>query len=341
MGYWDRKKVLVTGGGGFIGSHVVERLLSSGTSVRVTVADRPGPSKKRNLAAVWKDIRFVKAELSDLKAVERLCRGQDVVLNLAASVGGVAWNSAHPASLFRDNIAIGVNVLEGARRAGVERFLVVSSACVYPRDAVIPTPETEGFRDAPEITNAGYGWAKRMAEYLGRAYAEEFGMEVAIARPYNAYGPRDHFDPERSHVIAALVKRICDGENPVKVWGDGSATRSFLYVDDFARGLLEVAEKYPKADPLNVGADDEISVRELAEMIVRLSGSRAKLVFDLLKPAGQPRRRCDVTKTKKTIGFQARVALPEGLARTIEWYREHEMPKASVSKEIRGRRRRA
>ncbi len=327
MGYWDRKKVLVTGGGGFIGSHVVERLLAAGKSARITVAGRPGPSTKRNLAAVWKDIRFVKAELADPKAAEKMCRGQDAVLNLAASVGGVGWNSAHPASLFRDNIAIGVNVLEAARRAGVGRFLVVSSACVYPRDCAIPTPETEGFRAEPEITNAGYGWAKRMAEYAGRAYAEEYGMEVAIARPYNAYGPRDHFDPERSHVIAALVKRICDGENPVKVWGDGSATRSFLYVDDFARGLLEVAEKYPKADPLNIGADDEISVRELAEMIVRLSGSRAKLVFDRTKPSGQPRRRCDVAKAEEAIGFRARVALPEGLSKTIAWYREHEMPK--------------
>jgi GDP-L-fucose synthase len=330
MGYWDRKKVLVTGGGGFIGSHVVERLLEAGRGVRVTVADRPSPTKRRNLAAVWKDVRFVRAELSDPKAAERLCRGQDVVLNLAASVGGVGWNSAHPASLFRDNIAIGVNVLEGARRAGVGRFLVVSSACVYPRDCAIPTPETEGFRDEPEITNAGYGWAKRMAEYAGRAYASEYGMQVAIARPYNAYGPRDHFDPARSHVIAALVKRICDGENPVKVWGDGTTTRSFLYVDDFARGLLEVAEKYPKADPLNIGADDEISVRGLAELIARLSGSGAKLVFDPTKPSGQPRRRCAVEKARKAIGFSARVALPEGLAKTIAWYREHEMPKTAV-----------
>ncbi|HEX4047748.1 MAG TPA: NAD-dependent epimerase/dehydratase family protein [Elusimicrobiota bacterium] len=324
MGYWDRKKVLITGGGGFIGSHVVELLLKAGKGVRVTVADRPGPTKRRNLKAVWKDVEFKKAELSDPQAVLRLCRGQDVVLNMAASVGGVGWNSVHPGSLFRDNVAIGVNVLEAARRAGVGRFLVVSSACVYPRDCAIPTPETEGFRAAPEKTNEGYGWAKRMAEYLGQAYAEEFGMEIAIARPYNAYGPRDHFDPARSHVIAALVKRVCDGESPVKVWGDGSTTRSFLYVEDFARGLLDVAEKYPKADPLNIGADDEISVRDLAALIVRLSGSKARLVFDPSKPSGQPRRRCDVAKAREAIGFQARVALPEGLAKTIAWYRAHE-----------------
>jgi GDP-L-fucose synthase len=327
MGFWDRKKVLVTGGGGFIGSHVVELLLKSGRGVKVTVGDHAGPIKRRNLKAVWKDVRFVNSELTDPAAARRLCKGQDVVINMAASVGGVGYNSVHPGSLFRDNMAIGLNILEAARRAEVGRYVVVSSACVYPRDCAIPTPESEGFRDVPEITNAGYGWAKRMQEYAGRAYAEEFGMEVAIARPYNAYGPRDHFDPARSHVIAALVKRVCDGENPVKVWGDGSTTRSFLYVEDFARGVLEVAAKYPKADPLNIGADDEISIRDLSDMIVRLAGTGAKLSFDLMKPSGQPRRRCDVTKAKNEIGFQARVGLPEGLAKTIEWYRAHEMGK--------------
>lgn len=325
MGFWTRKKVLVTGGGGFIGSHAVERLVAAGA--RVTVADHRGPVKKRNLAAVWKDIAFVHADVDDPKAALRFCKGQDVVINMAASVGGVGWNSTHPASLFRDNMRIGVSVLEAARVCGVSRYLVVSSACVYPRDCAIPTPETEGFRDAPEVTNAGYGWAKRMQEYLGQAYAEEYGMSVAIARPYNAYGPRDHFDPARSHVIAALVKRVCDGEDPVLVWGDGSTTRSFLYVDDFARGLLETAEKWPKADALNIGADDEISVKDLAATIVRLAGTGAELVFDPSKPAGQPRRRCSVEKAKKAIGFQARVSLEEGLAKTIAWYREFEMPK--------------
>ncbi|MDE2142034.1 MAG: NAD-dependent epimerase/dehydratase family protein [Elusimicrobia bacterium] len=324
MGFWDRKKVLVTGGGGFIGSHVVELLLKSGRGVKVTVGDHAGPIKRRNLKAVWKDVRFVNAELTDPAAARRLCRGQDVVINMVASVGGVGWNSVHPGSLFRDNMLLGLNIMEAARRADVGRYVVVSSACVYPRDCAIPTPESEGFRSVPEITNAGYGWAKRMQEFAGRAYQEEFGMEVAIARPYNAYGPRDHFDPERSHVIAALVKRVCDGENPVKVWGDGSTTRSFLFVEDFARGVLEVGAKYPKGEALNIGADDEISVRELAEMIIRLAGTKARLSFDLLKPSGQPRRRCDVSRAKKEIGFQARVGLPEGLAKTIEWYRKNE-----------------
>ena len=148
--------------------------------------------------------------------------------------------------------------------------------------------------------------------------------EGTIGGAYNAYGPRDHFDPARSHVIAALVKRVCDGENPVKVWGDGKTTRSFLYVEDFARGVLEAAAKYPKADPLNIGADDEISIRDLSKTIVRLAGTGAKLVFDPKKPSGQPRRRCDVSKAKKAIGFKARVGLEEGLTKTIAWYRQHE-----------------
>lgn len=324
MSYWDGKKVLVTGGGGFIGSHLVELLVDAGRNVKVTVADHASPVKKRNLKAVWKRLKFVDAELGDAKAALKLCKGQDVVINMAASVGGVAYNSAHHGSLFRDNMTLGLNMIEAARRAEVGRFVVVSSACVYPRTPKIPTPESEGFVDRPETSNEGYGWAKRMQEFLGQAYAQEYGMEVAIARPYNAYGPRDHFDPERSHVIAALVKRVCDGENPVAVWGDGSSTRSFIYVEDFARGVLEVAAKYPKADPLNIGADEEVSIKTLAETIVRLAGTGAKLVFDPSKPKGQPRRHCDVSRASKELGFTARVSLEEGLRRTIEWYKAHE-----------------
>jgi GDP-L-fucose synthase len=330
LGYWDRKKVLVTGGGGFIGSHVVERLLHVGRGVRVTVADHRSDIKRRNLSAVWKDISFKHAQVDEPAAALKLCKGQDVVINMAAKVGGVHYNSVHHASLFRDNMRIGLSMIEAARLARVKRFVVVSSACVYPRDCMIPTPESEGLRDAPETTNEGYGWAKRMQEYLGKAYADEFGLSVAVPRPYNAYGPRDDFDPKRSHVIAALVKRVCDGENPLRVWGDGRSTRSFLYVEDFARGVLEVAENYAKADPLNLGADEEISVKDLAALIVSLAKSPAKIVFDTSKPAGQARRHCDATKARETIGFEARVSLEEGLAKTIAWYREHEK---------RGRRR--
>jgi GDP-L-fucose synthase len=323
VSWWDRKTVLVTGGGGFIGSHLVEQLLALAPTARVTVADRMSPEHRRNLAAVIKDVRVLKTDLLDPAACARACRGQEVVLNLAAKVAGVGYNSRHHATMFRDNMALALNMMEGARAAGAGRFLVVSSACVYPRHCAIPTPESDGFKDAPEETNEGYGWAKRMAEYLGRSYAAEFGMQVAIARPYNAYGPRDHFEEDKSHVIAALVRRVCSGVDPVLVWGDGRATRAFLFVEDFARGLLEVAEKHPKADPVNIGSADEVSIRRLAESILRLSGSKARLRFDASKPSGQPRRACDTRKAARLIGFKARVGLEEGLARTIAWYRAH------------------
>lgn len=326
MSFWDGKKVLVTGGGGFIGSHVVELLLRRHDGVRVTVAGRMSKENKRNLSEVLRHpgLRVIKGDLREPRFCRKACKGQDVVLNLAGVVGGVGYNSVHPGSLFRDNMTLQINVLEAARLENVARFLVVSTACVYPRDCRIPTPESEGFRDAPELTNRGYGWAKRMGEYLGQAYAEEYGMKIAIVRPYNAYGPRDHFDPEKSHVIAALVRRVCEGESPLKVWGDGKSTRAFLYVSDFARGLLDVAEKYPNADPVNIGSAEEISVKDLAKAVLHAAGAdKTKLVFDPSKPSGQPRRACDTTKARKVLGFRAEIGLQEGLARTVAWYREN------------------
>ena len=324
MSYWDKKKVLVTGGSGFIGSHVVERLVKNHRGVRVTVAARMSPENRTNLDAVRRDIRIAKVDLRDPTACRRACKGQDVVLNLAGVVGGVGYNSVHHGSLFRDNMTLQLNMIEAARLQKVPRYLVVSTACVYPRDCAIPTPESEGFRDAPERTNEGYGWAKRMGEYLGRSYAREFGMKIAIVRPYNAYGPRDHYDPKQSHVIAALVRRVCRGENPLKVWGDGTSTRAFLYVEDFARGLLDVAEKYPKADPVNIGSEKEVSIKDLAKAVLRAAGAeKTKLVFDPSKPSGQPRRACDTKKSRKVLGFTATISLDEGLRRTIAWYREN------------------
>ena len=326
MSYWKGKKVLVTGGGGFIGSHVVELLLRRHRPKMVTVAGRMSTENKRNLSEVLRHpaLRLIKGDLRDARFCRKACKGQDVVLNLAGVVGGVGWNSVHPASLFRDNMMLQINVLEAARLESVKRYLVVSTACVYPRDCAIPTPESEGFRDEPELTNRGYGWAKRMGEYLGRAYAEEYGMSIAIVRPYNAYGPRDHYEKDRSHVIAALVRRVCEGESPLNVWGDGKSTRAFLYVADFARGILDVAEKYPKADPVNIGSADEVTIKDLAKAVLFAAGAaRTKLVFDTSKPSGQPRRACDTAKSRKVLGFQAEIGLTEGLSRTIAWYREN------------------
>lgn len=321
MAFWDGKRVLVTGGAGFIGSHVVEELFRRGRNVKVSIADLPSRKRRENLGALAKKVRFVSAELTDEADCRRACKGQDVVINMAARVAGVRYNSAHPATMFRQNMLLAANMIEAARLSGAERFLVVSTACVYPRHVTIPTPETEGFKDSPEVTNEGYGWAKRMAEYLGAAYKQEFGMKVAIARPYNAYGPRDHFEDPDAHVIASLIRRVARGDDPVPVWGDGKSTRAFLYVEDAARGLLDVCEKYPECDPVNLGTDEEVSIAQLAGTIVRVAGSKAKLVFDPSKPSGQPRRNCDTRKAREKAGFTAQVRLEEGLRRTIEWYR--------------------
>ncbi len=319
--YWTGKKVLVTGGAGFIGSHVTEQLVALGARVRVTNFGEPKPEEARNIASVRDQIEIVTADLTKIEDAVRVCKGQDVVLNLAAHVGGIGYNKTHPATMFRDNVWIATTTLEGARQASVKRFLVVSSACVYSNDASIPTPESEGFLGEPETTNNGYGWSKRMAEYDGQAYAKEFGMEIAIVRPYNSFGPRDHFDPVNGHVIPSFIVRLMNGEKPLTIWGTGSPTRSFIYVDDFARGLIETTEKYPQADPVNIGSDEEISMRDLAQLIIDEMGSSTTVAFDTSKPDGQPRRAADVTKAKEKVGFEAEISLREGIRRTIEWYK--------------------
>ncbi len=316
--FYTRKNVLVTGGAGFIGSHVVEMLVQRGA--RVTVPLRP-TTKVDFLENVKDQITTVEADLRDRASVEAVMSGQEIVMNLAAAKGGgIAHSMQHHGSLFRDNMQPFLQVIDVAKDIGVERFLVVSSACVYSRDVSNPTPESEGFLGVPEPANAGYGWSKRMEEYVGKAYAEEFGMKIAVARPYNAYGPRDDFFAEYSHVIPGLIKRIFSGENPLVVWGSGEQTRTFLYVTDFAQGLLDTCEKYAVADPLNIGSDEETSIGDLARMLVELTGKNIEIQFDTSKPDGQPRRTADTTKAKETIGFVAQVPLREGLKRSIEWY---------------------
>ncbi len=319
MSFWRNKKVLVTGGAGFIGSHLVERLVAEGAKVRAV--DNLENSSLENLEKVKNRIEFIKKDLRILKDCLEASQNQEIVLNLAAKVGGIEFNRKHLGTMFRDNILISTQMLEAARLNDVERFLVVSSACVYPRYCTIPTPEEEGFKDVPEPTNEGYGWAKRMAEVQARTYAQEFGMKIAIARPYNTYGPRDHFAPEKSHVIPALIKRVFDGENPLTVWGDGEQSRAFLYVKDLVEGMLKVIEACPVCDPLNLGTVEEIKIKDLVKLIIKLSGKNPRVHFDTSKPSGQPRRNCNNRKAKEKIGFEARISLREGLEKTITWYR--------------------
>src|SRR3990167_10674328 len=286
--FWKDKKVLVTGGTGFIGSHVVENLVSFGS--KVTVFDRMNKGVIKNIEYLKNKVKFVCGDCTNIIDAKNACKYKEIVLNLAAHVGGIEYNIFHQATMLRDNLLIATIMLDAALANKVERFLVVSSACVYPRECKIPTPETEGFIFEPEPTNGGYGWGKRMAEVLGRYYAQQFGMKVGIIRPYNCYGPRDNFDPKVSHVIPGLIKRVLNGENPVVVWGSGRQTRAFLYVEDLARGMILI------------------------------SGKKSKIKFDTSKPNGSPRRNSDNKKAKEKLGFQAGVSLTEGLKRTIQWY---------------------
>jgi len=320
MGYWTNKSVLVTGGAGFIGSHLVERLLAD--QARVTVVGRSADRLRKAIGDRMNEVNFLEGDLKSADFTRDACNGVEAVFHLAAQVAGVGYNSQHAGTIYAQNLAGGINMIDAAARTGVERFLLVSSACVYPRHCSIPTPETEGFVDDPEPTNLGYGWAKRALEVQARCYAEEFPMKIAIARPYNGYGPRDDFDWETSHVIPALIRKAVERQNPIRVWGDGLQTRSFLYVDDFVEGLMLTLERYAVCDPVNIGTDEETTIGDLIRMIVDLTGNHSEIVFETDKPRGQPRRAGDFTKAREKLGFAAQTNLKDGLAKTINWYKE-------------------
>ena len=291
--FWREKRVGVTGGTGFIGKHLVAML---------------NPIC-RDLAVTGRGVPF---------------ENVDLLFGLAGHVGGIAYNRARHGTLFRDNMNIGLQTLEAARFFGIKRTVMVSSACVYPALCTIPTPEDEVFHMEPEATNRGYGWAKRMQEYAAMAYVEEFGLDVRIARPYNAYGPGDHFEVERSHVIPALIRKAFDPGEELVLWGSGEQSRSFLYVRDFVRGLICVAERGPVCRAVNIGADEEITMFMLASLILELSGNMAgkRIECDTTRPDGHARRLCDTTLANELMGFRATTSLAEGLKATIDYYKE-------------------
>ncbi|HJX13193.1 MAG TPA: NAD-dependent epimerase/dehydratase family protein [Dehalococcoidales bacterium] len=316
--FYHGKKVLVAGGGGFIGSHLVDNLVTAGADVRVVQRHYP----EANLAQVKDKIEFIPADLSILENCVRAVRGMEIVFDLAARVGGVQYNISHPATMFFTNSNLALNVLEAARREGVVRFMCVSSTCVYSPDAAMPNLEEDGFLDDPDESNIGYGWSKRVAEMGARLYAREYGMKIAIARPANVYGPRDNFDAETFHVIPALIKRVFEAGDTIEVWGDGRQTRAFGYVKDAADAMMLLAERYAVADPINVGTDEEVTIRELIELIVRLSGRRLNIKFDTSQPQGQVRKVCAVTRMKEKLGWSPAYSLERGLEETIAWYRK-------------------
>jgi GDP-L-fucose synthase len=298
----------VTGAAGFLGRAVVERLAAAGCAQVVTP-------------------RQADCNLTCEDDVARLFARHpvDLVLHLAADVGGIGYNLAHPGQVFYANVMMAALVMEHARRSGVAKFVGVGSVCAYPEHAGVPFREDELWEGYPEPTNGAYGSAKRMMLVQGQAYRAEYGLNAVHLLMMNLYGPGDHFEADRSHVIPALIRRFVDaaaaGTPEIVVWGDGLATREFLYVDDAARGILLAAERYDGPAPVNLGAGFEISIRDLATLLAELTGYEGRLVFDASKPSGQRRRSADVSRAKQEFGFEAAVGFREGLARTIEWYR--------------------
>jgi len=325
MSFWKGKKVLVTGGAGFIGSHLVEELVQDGAKVRV--ADNLERGRRVNLKAVKDNIEMMKIDLRNLANSRKACKGMEVVFNLAAKVTGIEYNRSHQADMFENNMLLQHFPLQASSLEGVQRFMQLSTACIYPHDSKVPTPEGEGERGEPEPTNAGYGWAKRMGEKLARWYAQETSMEIGIVRPFNAYGPRDYYDTGTSHVIPALIKKVLDGNNPVEVWGSGNQKRVFVHARDFALGLKLLGEKYAKPDPVNLGHDLMVSIKELLAAIQKLTGIKNPPFFNTKMPEGYPTRAADTTKLKRvTGGFVPSISLEEGLTEMIAWYRKHPIP---------------
>ncbi len=305
----DGARVLVTGGSGFLGRHVVDRLVDRGAHV---VAPRRAEH----------DLTRAEAAAAAFDAAR-----PDVVIHLAARVGGIGANRAAPADLYLENLLMGTFVIDEARRRGVTQTVVAGTVCSYPRSTPVPFSEDDLWDGYPEETNAPYGIAKRAHLVQAQANRAQYGQRVAYVMPTNLYGPGDHFDPSVSHVIPALIRKcvraVEASEDEIVVWGSGRATREFLYVTDAAEGIVAAAEHYDSPEPVNLGADEEVSICELAERIAHHTGFGGRLVWDPSMPDGQPRRRVDPSRAAAAFGFAATTALDKGLARTVEWYLAH------------------
>jgi GDP-L-fucose synthase len=309
MGYFDTRRFTVTGGAGFLGSYIVEKLKARGA----------------------KDIfvpRFRDYDLTERESIRRMYdEGRpDVVIHLAAQVGGIGANRENPGKYFYDNLMMGVQLMDEGRLRRLEKFVALGTICAYPKFAPVPFKEENLWDGYPEETNAPYGLAKKMMLVQSQAYREQYGFNSIFLLPVNLYGPRDNFDLRSSHVIPALIRKFLEanaaGRDEVEIWGDGSATREFLYAGDAAEGILLATEKYDSSEPVNIGAGFEISIRELASLIGELCGYRGRIVWDTSKPNGQPRRRLDTSRAEREFGFRAQKDFREGLQETIAWYRE-------------------
>ena len=315
--YWSQRRVVVTGGHGFLGSYVVEALRARGA------AHVFAPERERY-------------DLRRLEAVEGMYRDMrpNIVIHLAAVVGGIGANRERPGEFFYDNLMMGVQLMEIARQRGVEKFVSIGTVCAYPKFTPVPFKEDDLWMGYPEETNAPYGLAKKMLLVQGQAYRQQYGFRSIYLLPVNLYGPRDHFDPKVSHVIPALIKKCVDAREArapeIVVWGDGSPTREFLYVDDAAEAIVLASERYDGPEPVNIGSAFEVSIRDLVHLIVELTKFRGSIRWDTTQPNGQPRRKLDISRAEKEFGFRSKVDFREGLKKTITWY-EAQRDKVEVS----------
>jgi len=307
MTFWDGKQILLTGGAGFLGSHIVEQLTQRGIIKNHLYIPRSRDLDLRK----WENC---------VKAV----KDKDIVIHLAGKVGGIGFNQKYPGELFYDNAMMGIQLIEAARQEGVGKCVIIGTVCAYPKFTPVPFSEDELWNGYPEETNAPYGLAKKMLLVQAQAYRQQYGFNAIYLLPVNLYGPRDNFNPESSHVIPALIKKFVEAvqeKRPVvEIWGTGSASREFLYVEDAARAIVLATERYNKPDPVNLGAGQEISIKELVKIIQKYTGYTGNIHWDTSKPDGQPRRCLVTSRAEKEFGFVAKVPFDVGLRRTVEWY---------------------
>jgi GDP-L-fucose synthase len=313
---FKKKKFLLTGGSGFLGSHVFEELVRRGVSPKHIVVPRSR-----------------EFDLRDWKACERVVRNADIVIHLAANVGGIGYNRDKPGELFYDNLIMGVQLMEAARQAGVEKFVAVGSVCAYPKFTPVPFKEKDLWNGYPEETNAPYGLAKKMLLVQAQSYRMQYDFNAIYLLPVNLYGPGDNFSVAQSHVIPALIKKFIDAVEhklpTVEVWGTGTASREFLFVEDAARAIVLAAERYEKSEPVNIGSGMEIPIKKLVQKISARAGFTGAIKWNRSKPDGQPRRKLDVSRARKEFGFKSKTAFDVGLAKTLQWYMSHRNQKKS------------
>lgn len=311
--FWRDKRLVITGGGGFLGSYVVESLKERGCPNPFVVRSRDYDLRRE----------------SDIVRLLETAQ-PDVIIHLAAVVGGIGANRENPGRFFYENLMMGTQLMEQARRLGGGKFVTIGTVCSYPKFTPVPFREADLWDGYPEETNAPYGLAKKMLLVQGQAYRQQYGFNSIHLLPVNLYGPGDNFDPASSHVIPALIKKCVDaveaGDDTITVWGTGKATREFLYVADAAEGIVLAAERYEGDEPVNLGAGAEISVKDLVELIARLTGFTGRIVWDASKPDGQPRRLLDTSRAEKYFGFRAGTSFEVGLQRTVQWYRQSVRP---------------